>query len=171
MRTIVGAGRIGVVGMLASVIAGAGAPLAAQVRSDEGATVLRVVDSVLIALQRSDSAMMRRHLLPGAVFYSVPHAGRGRATVITDSIVYRTLPRDSTPNLERIWSPRIDIFGRMAVVTAPYDFHLGGRFSHCGTDVFTLVEEQGRWRVASITYDVQRDGCAPSPLGPPPPMR
>lgn len=55
----------------------------------------------------------------------------------------------------------------IAIVTAPYDFWVNDRFSHCGTDVFTLVEQDGRWRIASIAYTIQRRDCAPSPLGPP----
>jgi hypothetical protein len=51
-------------------------------------------------------------------------------------------------------------------VHAPYDFHIDGKFSHCGTDVFTLVRAKGEWRIVSIVYTVQRTGCAPSPLGP-----
>lgn len=67
---------------------------------------------------------------------------------------------------ERMWTPTVVLHGTIADVHAPYDFHIDGRFSHCGTDLITVVRATGEWRIASIIYIVQRTGCAPSPLGP-----
>ncbi len=67
---------------------------------------------------------------------------------------------------ERMWTPTVVLHGTIAEVHAPYDFHIDGKFSHCGTDLFTVVRATGEWRIASIIYTVQRTGCAPSPLGP-----
>ncbi|MBT8398233.1 MAG: hypothetical protein KJN92_14770, partial [Gemmatimonadetes bacterium] len=69
--------------------------------------------------------------------------------------------------LERMWEPVVKVEGRVAMVWTPYDFHLNGEFSHCGIDVFTLVDGGEGWQVASITYNVVREGCPPSPLGSP----
>jgi hypothetical protein len=69
--------------------------------------------------------------------------------------------------LERIWDPEVRFHGPLAIVTAPYDFHIDGVFSHCGTDVFELFETDDGWRLAGGSYTVQKEGCAPSPLGPP----
>jgi hypothetical protein len=55
----------------------------------------------------------------------------------------------------------------MAVVTAPYDFYRNGAFSHCGIDLFELLETEDGWRISGGVYTVQRDACPPSPLGPP----
>jgi len=69
--------------------------------------------------------------------------------------------------LERMWDPTARIQGRVARVWTPYDFHLNGEFSHCGIDVFTMLRGVEGWQVASITYNVVREGCTPSPLGSP----
>ena len=69
--------------------------------------------------------------------------------------------------LERMWNPAVRVHGGLADLWAPYDFHQGGRFSHCGVDSFSLVRGPNGWLVASITYTVEQTGCAPSPLGPP----
>ena len=71
--------------------------------------------------------------------------------------------------LERMWSPRVLVDGRMATLWAPYDFHRAGKFSHCGTETVMLIEQQGAWKVATLAYTVKREGCEPSPLGPPKP--
>jgi hypothetical protein len=69
--------------------------------------------------------------------------------------------------LERMWNPRVLIHGGLAVVWADYDFHLGGKFSHCGVDSVTLVNISGGWKISGIAYTMETSGCAPSPLGPP----
>ena len=69
--------------------------------------------------------------------------------------------------LERMWDPTVSVEGAVAMLWTRYDFHVSGRFSHCGTDHFSLVQTNDGWKIAGITYTVQRDGCEPSPLGPP----
>jgi hypothetical protein len=44
---------------------------------------------------------------------------------------------------------------------------LDGGFSHCGIDSFELVRTDGSWKLTGGIYTVEREGCAPSPLGPP----
>ena len=77
------------------------------------------------------------------------------------------LQGESRVFLERIWEPVVEVSGGVAMVWAPYDFHLDGVFSHCGVDVLTFLKLEGGWKVASVTYDVVREGCEPSPLGAP----
>lgn len=67
--------------------------------------------------------------------------------------------------VERIWEPTVLVHGPIAVVWAAYDFHVDGKFSHCGVDAFSLVRESGTWKIAGITYTTEPTGCAPSPLG------
>jgi hypothetical protein len=68
---------------------------------------------------------------------------------------------------ERIWDPTILVHGRLATLWAPYDFHIDGTFSHCGVDAFTLFRTNEGWKIATVAYTVEQEGCAPSPLGPP----
>jgi len=70
--------------------------------------------------------------------------------------------------LERIWNPKILIRGGIANVWAEYDFHLDGKFHHCGVDSFRLVKTSGGWKIAGIIYTTETAGCTNSPLGPPP---
>ena len=85
----------------------------------------------------------------------------------TDVQFLSGLSRGSERLLERMWAPKALLYGTLAEVHAPYDFHIDGRFSHCGTDIFTFMRTAEGWRVVGIQYTTQRTGCAPSPLGPP----
>ena len=66
---------------------------------------------------------------------------------------------------ERIWNPDVRIHGLIATVTAPYDFWIDGKLSHCGTDVFDLIKTEEGWKIAGGVYSIESK-CAPSPLGP-----
>jgi hypothetical protein len=65
-----------------------------------------------------------------------------------------------------MWDPLVLVHGRIAVVWAPYDFHINGEFSHCGVDAFTLIKTENGWQIAGAAYTIEPKGCAASPLGP-----
>lgn len=69
--------------------------------------------------------------------------------------------------LERIWDPKVMVSGRLAAVWAPYDFHSDGKFGHCGIDSFLLARTADGWKITSISWTSETEGCQPSPLGPP----
>jgi hypothetical protein len=56
--------------------------------------------------------------------------------------------------------PAVEIDGDMAMVWAPYVFHIDGKLSHCGIDLFDMVREQGAWKVLNITLTKRTEGCA-----------
>ncbi len=138
-------------------------------QSADSATVVRVAQTALRAISTRDTALARTVFLPGAQLLAVidPAGPTASPRVQADTTFYRTLPNGKEALLERMWSPTVLLHGSLAEVHTPYDFHIDGKFSHCGTDVFTLVRAKGEWRISSIVYTVQRDGCTPSPLGPP----
>ena len=68
--------------------------------------------------------------------------------------------------LERMWAPKVFCHERIAVVWTSYDFHRNRQFSHCGVDAFTLIKTEQGWKIASIVYTVEKNGCPESPLGP-----
>jgi hypothetical protein len=51
---------------------------------------------------------------------------------------------------EKLTSIDIKIDDNLASVWAPYQFYLGKNFSHAGVDIFTLVNENGKWKIVAI---------------------
>jgi hypothetical protein len=130
--------------------------------------VTAVAQEFLEALSATDTATLAGLLAPQAMIFS--------ARDVQDGVALRAVSRESFLEglggeeeelLERMWDPTVLVQDRVAMVWTPYDFHLNGEFSHCGIDVFTLLMGENGWQVGSITYNVVRDGCPPSPLGPP----
>jgi hypothetical protein len=135
--------------------------------ASEEKAVLAVAQRLLDAINNGDPDLARPILLEDAVLYSIRE--RGGQQVMNSRTAKQFLngiKKDKDNYVERIWNPQIDIQGIVATVQAPYDFHVNGKFSHCGTDVFNLFKTAEGWKITSITYDVVTEGCVPSPLGP-----
>jgi len=129
---------------------------------------VEVAESFLAALSATDTATLAGLLAPQAMIYSVREGVDGPGIRAVDRAAFlESLGGEDQTLLERMWTPTVQVQDRVAMVWTPYDFHLGGEFSHCGIDVFTMLKGTEGWQVASITYNVVREGCPPSPLGPP----
>jgi hypothetical protein len=149
------------------MVAAFGAPLRAQGAAAERQAVLAAVDSFFSAMTRHDSAGSRAILLPGAMLYAV---APGRAPGATPDTAYiRSISSATVALRERIWDPRVEVHGPIAEVWTRYDFHVDGKFSHCGIDDFSLMLTPTGWKIAAVTYTVERTGCPESPLGQLPP--
>lgn len=142
----------------------ASGPSAAPAPSPEHAAVIAVAQGLLAAMEARDTAAIRRMFLPQARIVSVARQGAG--TAVRERSVGEFIPTvAAAPETlrERMWNPEVRIDGAVAMLWAPYDFHLGTQFSHCGTDAFQMVHLGGEWRVAALSYTVQRDDCPPAP--------
>jgi hypothetical protein len=136
--------------------------------SAEVAEVTEVAHLFLSALSAADTAALSGLLAVGAGIHSVREGEEGpvlRAVSREDFL--EGLGAEDQQFLERMWDPTVQVQDGVATVWAPYDFHLAGEFSHCGIDIFTLLEGMEGWQVTNISYNVIREGCPPSPLGPP----
>jgi hypothetical protein len=61
---------------------------------------------------------------------------------------------------EHIWDPTVLRRGPLAVVWAPYEFKLNGKTSHCGIDVFNLVQTGGEWKISGLSWTQEPTACA-----------
>lgn len=61
---------------------------------------------------------------------------------------------------EKAFSYEVNLHQHIAVVWAPYSFHLNTSLSHCGIDVFTLLKTAAGWKIVSAVYTVEPDACA-----------
>lgn len=148
------------------VIAGCGPrPAPTQEATPGSAEVIATAQALFDALGSRDTAALRALMLPTGVFVA---AADGNVRVSDVDQITASLGAEGPALLERMWDPEVRMNGGIATVWTAYDFHRDGAFSHCGIDAFQMVREaNGTWRVASVIYTVQRDDCAPSPLGPP----
>lgn len=130
--------------------------------ASEERAAIAVADSVLVALSTADSATLRRLILDSAV---VGGAG-ARGTWLGAWTPY--INSGKVQFIERGFDATARVQDRVAMVWMPYDLYLGTTWSHCGVDLFTLVNTPAGWRVASLVYTLEQPpACRKHPAGPP----
>lgn len=61
--------------------------------------------------------------------------------------------------IEKMPEKSVRIYGDAAVVTGRYTFHVGEKFSHCGTNAFHLLKSDGVWKIANATSTLETANC------------
>ena len=134
----------------------------------EEKAVLAAVQGFFDSMVTKDIEAAKKVLVPEGRLFSVRvQDGEKVVRISSNQDFIDGLARSTDDWLERMWDPEVKIRGSIATVWTPYDFHINGKFSHCGIDAFDLVKKDGAWMISGGTYTVERTGCAESPLGPP----
>jgi len=143
-------------------------PARAQAPSGEAAAALAVADSALAAISRSDFVAFTDLMLDSAVTFSAGMRD-GKYQARFSSRAQQRAMHTSSRFTERGYHPTVLVSGPVAMVWLPYDFYQDGKWSHCGVDVFTLLQADGGWRIATVVWSVEQPpACSPHPDGPPP---
>lgn len=135
-------------------------PAAAEAAAEARSGVLQAADALFRAMHDRDTAALDTLLHPRAQIVSVSERG---VNVRTAAEWIPTVARSTEVLRERMWDTQIEIDGGLATLWAPYDFHRGERFSHCGMDAFQFVHERGAWRLISVAFTARTTGCETAP--------
>jgi Putative lumazine-binding len=127
-----------------------------QAETPEEQAVLAPVHAMFDGMAKRDEAAIKAPLLPGG---SMVLMRNGKPVQITfDDFANRVARPGTTQIEERIHDPLVRIDNDVAVVWAPFDFLVDGKVDSCGTDLFNLVRENGKWLIASVA-DTSRKDC------------
>ena len=125
----------------------------------EDAPILATVQRFFDALAAQDTATMREIVMPGGMYTAVRTNPDG-TTRVTRMPADETFSKAINPGLnERMWAPVVSRRGPIATVSAPYEFQLNGKTTHCGIDVFNLAKVDGAWKIASLMWTQEPDAC------------
>lgn len=138
------------------------APASGNSASVDEQAVAATVQRLFDAMERRDSTALRMLLHPQATLVAVDTAGRVQR--IPDAMAWaRSIAGSPVPLVERMHAPRVEVAGALATLWADYTFHVGERFSHCGTDAVQLVRSGGAWKIVVVTFTRQQTGCPAVP--------
>ena len=128
--------------------------------SAEEAAVLAAAQRLFDAMAVPDAAGVQAAVLPGSMFSAI--RTRPDGTRQLSRITVEQFAANLRPGLhERMWAPVVSLRGDMiATVSAPYEFQLGGKTTHCGIDVFDLAKVDGAWKIAALMWTQEPDACA-----------
>jgi hypothetical protein len=126
-------------------------------RADEHA-VFVPIDLFLEGLAKRDPSAIEASAIPGATFVSMQY---GTLEQMTFEQIAQRVGKGTTHIDERIHDPLVRVDNDLAVVWAPFQFRINGKLDHCGTDLFSLVHNDGKWLIGSLAATLRKD-CAAS---------
>jgi hypothetical protein len=132
---------------------------------NEKKEVLRVVQQLFDAMASQDTLAARQTLMPDGQIYAVQDEGDSVQVGRRANLQFVR----SLVNKERVIEERmrekevkVELHKQLAMVWAPYDLWINKKFSHCGIDIFTLIKTNQGWKIASLVYTVEPQGCQTS---------
>lgn len=131
-------------------------PVVMHAATPEEQAVLAPVQAMFDGMAHRDPAAIRAPLLPGGSMVLMRDGKPVRMTF--DDFAAHLAHPGTTRIAERIHNPLIRIDNDLAVVWAPFVFTVDGKVDHCGTDLFNLVRQDGKWLIAAVA-DTGRKSC------------
>jgi ketosteroid isomerase-like protein len=129
--------------------------------ADPAADARATVDAWFAALRNHDRAAFEAAMLPDATFLSMRKADSGwtlkrrTRTEVVDALI----GNPATLNERFLAPPTVLVHGPIATVWGDYDVSIDGKRSHCGVDVFDLVQDGGTWKIANARWTIEPEGC------------
>lgn len=128
----------------------------ARAQTPDEQAVLAPVQAMFDGMAKRDATAIKAPTLPGGTMVLMRD---GKPVQMTfDAFAERVGKPGTTQIEERIHDPLVRIDNDLAVVWAPFDFLVNGKVDHCGTDLFNLVRQDGKWLIASVA-DTGRKDC------------
>jgi len=122
----------------------------------EEQAVLVPINLLFDGMAKRDASAVEASAIPGAAFVSMQY---GALHQITFTQFAEQVGAGTTHIDERIHDPLLRIDNDLAVVWAPFVFRIDGKIDHCGTDLFSLVHNNGKWLIGSLSATLRKD-CA-----------
>ena len=138
--------------------------ISATVSAQQTATdaIKKSINTLFDGMRKGDSTMLRSVFSKDMILQSVSTNKEGKAILTTEKadVFVKAIGTPHTAIYdERITFDDIKIDGDLASVWAPYKFYLGDKFSHCGVDVFQLMNMAGEWKIIYIVDTRRKDNC------------
>ena len=126
---------------------------------NEKREVLAVTQQFFNALEKGDTATFRSLFLEDARNYFVQEKD---ANIRAGSRSPESFKFDKDRIIkERFLQDGVEIMirNRIAIVWGSYNLWINDKFSHCGVDAFTLLKTDQGWKISSLSYSMETEGC------------
>ena len=135
--------------------------------SEDEATVLALADKALMLISAEDFVGLSELMIEEAVMYRTVFRDGGY-DVRARSYVEQRDAVIEVDIVERGFDATVLVSGPVAMVWYPYDLYVDGNWSHCGVDIFNLVQTNDGWRISNMSWSVEQPpACKAHPEGPP----
>jgi len=129
--------------------------------------IINTMNQYIDAINSDNRKLLAKLSKHNAMSYSVRETENGNyITRERPQSYYLDVNRKNGPQVkERIWTPTVLVNEQIAILWAPYDYYVEGKFSHCGINAFNFIKENGEWLITNTSWSVQKSNCEVSPLG------
>lgn len=128
-----------------------------QTKSNEQEAVLQTVQTLFDAMAEGDSSKAASVFVEGGHTFRV--GANGSASLSENADFAETIGNFEQKIVERMWDPQVLVDGNIAMAWTPYELQVNGEFSHCGTNLISLVKNDNDWKITDITYNVRENNC------------
>ncbi|MBW0177074.1 hypothetical protein [Sediminibacterium sp.] len=133
----------------------------AQTADDLNENLIKeTVNSFFLSLEKQDTVLFKTVVLLDGQLWRVSN--------LSDPKKYDM--RDFRTDMNKVISKKkvkeiphrfdIKIHNGIAMAWVPYEFLVNEKFSHCGIDVFTLIQTPAGWKIVNASYTIDQTGCA-----------
>lgn len=138
-------------------------PLAVNAQTHNESDVRQAIDDFFEYFHQQDTVTLRTMLADDVQLRSISRNRAGeiqmRAQPMDNFLASLASIPDTLSFQEKLLDYEIAIDGDMATAWTPYEFYLGGNFSHCGVNAFQLFHDGSGWRIIALADTRRRAGC------------
>ncbi len=132
-----------------------------HLNAQEANGVESVITEVFDAMRNNDEEKLQSLFYSDMTMKIVDHQN-GKSTLETSSA--EQFVRAVGQPKDEIWDEQFDeleiiVDGHFATAVMDYGFYRGDRFSHCGKNVFSLIQTGSEWKIFSIIYSRRTNNC------------
>ena len=139
-------------------------PVLAQAPAEPAQDAISAVRSFTDAFDQGDEAGMTLVITEGSQVVLVrPQEGGDVVRTLPLADLAARIAGAPADLKEPIAIKNVMVDGPVAMVWADFSLFVDGTRSHCGVDIFTLVEQDGAWKIATITYSHITQACEGAP--------
>ena len=127
---------------------------------DDAKAAAQVVQSLFAAMKAKDAQAISALFIKDGQLVAIdkPRTGDGPSTTrlfTGDGFAKLISESKAADFIEEMKNPEVKVFGDMAIVFGRYTFHVGEKFSHCGTNSFQLVRTPDGWKIANAASTLE----------------
>jgi hypothetical protein len=137
-----------------------------QNKSEDLKNAAEIPDRLFAAMKAKNFEEIRAQFTPEGQLVAVdkPRDGKGisKTRVFTAESFAKAISEAKAADfIEKMPNKDVKITGDLAIVSGRYTFHVGEKFSHCGTNTFNLVRTEAGWKIANaastLEFQCERD--------------
>ena len=128
--------------------------------ADDSKAAEQTIQKLFAEMKAKDAAAISALFLKEGQLVAIdrPRTGDGPSTtrVFTSDAFAKLIAESKAGEFNEVMkNPEVKIFGDMALVYGRYTFHVGDKFSHCGTNSFQLVRTADGWKIGNAASTLE----------------